>query len=125
VAVVMRRFRVTVDGRTFEVEVEELERTEPPAPVSPSAAVGEAPPPPAPRASGAKTGGVVHAPLPGLVSVVRVTPGQRVEAGQVLCILEAMKMENEIAAPRAGVVETVHVTAGTTVAQGDALVTLA
>jgi biotin carboxyl carrier protein len=140
VALVIRRYRVTVDGRTFDVEVEEVgadtrpptppavpeQREEsrqpapPPAPAAPAAPAASTPPPPA-------RGGqdIVKAPLPGLVSTLRVTAGQRVEAGQVLCILEAMKMENEITAPRAGVVEALHVTAGTTVSAGDPILTLA
>ena len=70
-------------------------------------------------------GGVVKAPMPGLVVRVEVTEGQRVEAGAGLVVVEAMKMENELRAPRAGVVATVHVAAGVAVEKGTALVTLA
>jgi len=69
-------------------------------------------------------GGVVKAPMPGLVVRVEVTVGQRVEAGAGLVVVEAMKMENELRAPRSGVVETVHVAAGQTVDKGASLVTL-
>ncbi len=69
-------------------------------------------------------GGVVKAPMPGLVVRVEVTVGQRVEAGAGLVVVEAMKMENELRAPRPGVVETVHVAAGETVDKGASLVTL-
>jgi len=70
-------------------------------------------------------GGVVKAPMPGLVVRVEVAVGQRVEVGAGLVVVEAMKMENELRAQRAGVVETVHVAAGQTVDKGASLVTLA
>ncbi|MEM9383130.1 MAG: biotin/lipoyl-containing protein [Planctomycetota bacterium] len=69
-------------------------------------------------------GGTVKAVMPGVVVEVLVEPGETVEEGQSLLILEAMKMQNEIAAPGAGVVQTSHVEAGTAVAAGDKLVTL-
>ena len=68
--------------------------------------------------------GIVVAPMPGLVVRVEVAPGQRVEAGAALVVVEAMKMENELHAPRAAVVATVHVAAGQTVEKGAPLVTL-
>ena len=70
-------------------------------------------------------GGVVKAPMPGLVVRVTVAVGQRVEAGTGLVVVEAMKMENELRAPRPGVVETVHVAPGQAVEKGAPLVTLA
>lgn len=69
--------------------------------------------------------GEVKAPMPGLVLRVMVEPGQRVEAGAGLAVLEAMKMENQIKAPVAGVVEAVRVAAGTAVEKGQVLVVLA
>jgi biotin carboxyl carrier protein len=69
-------------------------------------------------------GGIVKAPMPGLVVRVEVAVGQKVEVGAGLVVVEAMKMENEIRAQRAGVVETVHVAAGQTVDKGAPLVTL-
>jgi len=68
--------------------------------------------------------GIIAAPMPGLVVRVEVTPGQRVEAGAGLVVVEAMKMENELRAPRAAVVAAVHVAAGQTVEKGASLVTL-
>ena len=70
-------------------------------------------------------GGVVTAPMPGLVVRVQVKAGDRVEAGMGLVVVEAMKMENELRAPRPGVVETVHVAAGEAVEKGATLITLA
>jgi pyruvate carboxylase subunit B len=69
-------------------------------------------------------GGVVKAPMPGLVVRVEVTEGQAVELGEGLVVVEAMKMENELRAPHKGVVEAVHVKAGDRVEKGTALVTL-
>lgn len=77
------------------------------------------------RAKAPTGGGVVKAPMPGLVVRVEVTPGQVVKVGEGLVVVEAMKMENELRAPRPGVVETVHVAAGQTVDKGASLITLA
>ena len=62
--------------------------------------------------------------MPGTINAVNVSAGQAVKKGDVLCILEAMKMENEIMAPRDGVVASVNVTKGATVASGDVLLSL-
>lgn len=70
-------------------------------------------------------GATMRAPMPGLVVRVHAAPGQLVEAGAGLVVVEAMKMENELRAPHAGAVETVHVTVGQTVEKGAPLVTLA
>jgi pyruvate carboxylase subunit B len=75
------------------------------------------------RATGPR-GGVVRAPMPGLVVRVEVAVGDQVAAGTGLVVVEAMKMENELRAPGAGVVTTVHVAAGATVEKGAPLVTL-
>ena len=136
----MRRFKITVDGQTYEVEVEELGRDKPavtaPAVQPRPAAIPKPPAPkppqppteekPKPAAKPAAAGGanVVSAPLPGKILAVKVTEGQQVEAGQVLCILEAMKMENEIMAPTAGVVKEIKIQPGATVNPGDALIVL-
>jgi pyruvate carboxylase subunit B len=71
------------------------------------------------------SGGVVRAPMPGLVVRVEVVEGQHVGPGAPLVVVEAMKMENELRAPRPGRVDKVHVRAGTAVEKGAALVTLA
>lgn len=77
------------------------------------------------RKPGGPAGGVVRAPMPGLVVRVEVAEGQRIAAGAALVVVEAMKMENELRASRAGVVAKVHVTAGTAVEKGAPLVTFA
>jgi biotin carboxyl carrier protein len=69
-------------------------------------------------------GGVVKAPMPGLIVRVEVTTGQAVEAGEGLVVVEAMKMENELRAPSRGLVAQIHVKAGDRVEKGAALVTL-
>ena len=125
-AVVKRRFRVTVDGQAYEVELEELLADESgQKAVTPPAHSGAAAPTPERRPASAVGGsGVIKAPLPGMVLDVKVKVGSRVTEGQVLVILEAMKMENEIVAPRDGTVEQVAVEKGSPVAEGDDLVVL-
>ena len=152
----MRKFRVTVNGETFEVEVEELgggsqaraqsapdraptpRVAPPPAPPKvmisppsgprPAAAAAAPAAQPARPAAGPKPasgkGEVVTAPLPGLIFDVRVSTGQVVKTGDVVVVLEAMKMANEIVAPVDGTVTAVHVNRGATVNLGDPLVTL-
>ena len=118
-----RKFRVTVDGETFLVEVEEVEGGGP----SPPALKNRATRPPvavkdqAKPIIGTDQEGYVLAPLPGVVSEVRVTKGSQVEKGAILLVLEAMKMENEIYAPADGVVEEVFVEVGQQVGRGDRL----
>ena len=111
------KYKVTLNGRTYEVEVEagkamlldEYEAIAPAAPAAAPVAAGEA----------------VTAPMPGTILKVNVTQGQAVKEGDVLCILEAMKMENEIPAPRAGTVAQVVVSKNCTVETGAPLIILA
>lgn len=111
----MKKYNITVNGTVYAVEVEEAGA----APSAPAAAPKA--PAPAPAAAGGQT---ISAPMPGTIFDIKVTPGQAVNAGDVLIILEAMKMENEIMAPEAGTVDAVLVTKGASVNMGDALVTL-
>ncbi len=127
----MKKFRVTVNGQTYEVEVEEIDAGEVrPAPAEEVKRVvpEEAPKPAAPAKRGdvavPEGGEVVKAPLPGVVVDVKVAPGQRVQAGDVLVVLEAMKMENEIPSPVAGTVTEVAVSKGQSVNVDDVLVVI-
>lgn len=103
----MKKYRVTVNGTVYEVELEELTGSAPvSAPAAPAAA-------PAPAASAAPAAGEqICAPMPGNILAVNVTAGQAVKKGDVLMVLEAMKMENEIMCPRDGVVAFSFGTAG-------------
>ena len=130
------KYKVTLNGRTYEVEVEagkamlldEYEAIVPTAaPAAPVAAAPVAAPTAAPAAAPAVTaaGEAVTAPMPGTILKVNVQNGQAVKEGDVLCVLEAMKMENEIMAPRAGTVAQVVVSKGSSVDTGATLVVLA
>jgi len=117
-----RKFNVTVDGKTYAVEVEEVtQKGENPHQVSPpKARVTVRERTVSPRAP--VEDGVISAPLPGVVSGLRVSRGDSVNAGDVLLVLEAMKMENEIHAPSGGVVEEIYVGVGDQVGRGAPLV---
>lgn len=129
----MKKFNITVNGTSYEVEVEEVKAAGAPAPAAkPAAAPAPAPAAapaakpaaaPTPVAAGAGDTTVV-APMPGKIISVNVSAGQAVQAGDVLLILEAMKMQNEIQASAAGTVKGINVAAGQSVAAGDALVVL-
>ena len=131
------KYKVTLNGRTYEVEVEagkamlldEYEAIVPTA--APVAAPAAAPAPvaapaaaTAPAAAAPVAGDAVTAPMPGNILKVNVTPGQAVKEGDVLVVLEAMKMENEILAPKACTVKQVLVSKGSTVDTGATLVVL-
>ena len=130
------KYKVTLNGRTYEVEVEagqamcvaEYEAFAPAAaPVAaPAAAPVAAAPAAAPVAAGTTvTGGeTVAAPMPGNILKVCVSVGQTVKEGELLCVLEAMKMENEIFAPKAGTVAQVLVSKGSTVDTGATMIVI-
>ncbi len=121
----MRKFNITVNGTAYEVEVEEVAADAAPAAAAPAAPKAAAPAPKAaPKAAG-KAGAVkVTAPMPGNILRVEVSAGQKVTKGALLCVLEAMKMENEIFAPQDGTVASVNCAKGAAVASGDVLFTL-
>ena len=118
----MRRFNVTVNGVTYDVVVEEVGGAPAQAPVAAPAAPAAS----APKAAPAGNAGAVavKAPMPGTIMKVNVAPGQAVKKGDVLCVLEAMKMENDISAPQDGVVASVNVQKGASVQTDEVLVTL-
>ena len=125
----MRKFQIVVNGTSYIVDVEELDAGQTPAPVAAAPAPAAAPkaaPAAAPKAAAAAPAGAetVKSPMPGTINAVNVTAGQSVKKGDVLCILEAMKMENEIKAPRDAVVASVNVSKGQSVASGDVLLSL-
>ena len=122
----MKKFNVTVNGNKYEVEVEEIGGSVTSvAPVAPVAAPVPAPAPvAAPKATGTAGSVKVEAPMPGTVLKVNVKVGDSVKQGDTVLVLEAMKMENEIAAPSDGVVASINVSQGATVETGDVLVTL-
>ena len=111
----MKKYRVTVNGTAYEIELEELTGAAPAA--APAAATA-----PAPAAAAAPAGGEqVTSPMPGTILSVNVAAGDAVKRGQVLMILEAMKMENEIMCPCDGKIVSVSVTKGATVESGTLL----
>lgn len=120
----MKAYKVTVNGTVYEITLEVVDKadikTSAPAPAAAPAAA----PAPAPAAAPAGAGSIT-APMPGTILKVNVSNGQAVKKGDVLFILEAMKMENEIMAPSDGTVSGVSVAQGATVEAGTALCTLA
>lgn len=131
----MRKFNITVNGNSYEVEVEEVGgvSTSAPAPrpaAAPSRAPKAAAPAAKPAAPAAKPAApaagstTVTAPMPGNIWEVKVNVGDEVKNGDVLVVLEAMKMENEIMAPADGKVVSINAPKGTAVNAGDVLVVL-
>ncbi|WP_177561841.1 biotin/lipoyl-containing protein [Acidaminococcaceae bacterium] len=130
----MKKYTITVNGTAYEVEVEDMggavasapKAAAPkaaPAPAAAPAPKAAAAPAPAakPVAAGAAT---ISAPMPGKVLEVKVKAGDAVKAGDVLMILEAMKMQNEIMAPADGTISDVRVSAGQTVGTGDVMIVM-
>ena len=126
----MKKYRVIVNGTTYEVELDDISQGEPvaaPAPAAPAPAPAAAPAPApaaAPAAAAAGAGDPVNAPMPENILKVNVAAGQAVKKGDVLMILEAMKMENEIMCPKDGTVTSVTVNVGATVESGQVLCTV-
>lgn len=116
----MKRFNVTVNGKAYDVAVEEI--TDGSAPVVSAPTPAAAAPAPAPVAAGA--GEKVTAPMPGTILDVKASVGDTVTRGQVIMILEAMKMENDIVAPCDGKITSILVKKGDTVNSSDALATV-
>lgn len=119
----MKKFNITVNGNAYEVEIEEVKAAAPVA-AAPKAAPAAAAP--APKAAPAAAAGdnTVTAPMPGKIVKLVASVGQAVNAGDVLLILEAMKMQNEITAPAAGTVKSFAVNAGDSVKPGQTMVVI-
>jgi glutaconyl-CoA/methylmalonyl-CoA decarboxylase subunit gamma len=136
----MKKFKVTVDGQAYTVSVEEMEeKTAEPADrqakmATPKAAstpaVQQTPQKPSPKplsktdSSEPAAGSSITAPMPGSIIEIKVNEGDTVREGDVLLILEAMKMENEVTAPQAGSITRIMVKKGDTVNSGDPLLTI-
>ena len=118
----MKAYRVNVNGNVYEITLEVIDKADIKAPAqAPKAEAAPAPAPAAPAQAGNQT---ITAPMPGNILKVNVSNGQAVKKGDVLMILEAMKMENEILAPADATVASVNVNAGQTVDSGAVLCTL-
>ena len=136
----MKQFNVTVNGKTYAVEVEEvgagqggftyqpvqqapIQQAVQAAPVQ-AAPVQQAPKAQAPKAAPVSGGELMSAPMPGTILDILVTEGQTVKKGEIILILEAMKMENEIAAATDGVVSKIYTSKSSTVSAGDPMLTI-
>jgi len=118
----MKEFLITVNGKTYEVQVEEAgESPKASVPVKP-AEKAEVKPEPKPAGTTGKT--AVKCPMPGSIVKINVNIDDTIKTGAVLCILEAMKMENEIKSPKDGVIASINVSKGTSVNSGDVLFTI-
>ena len=115
----MRKFIVNVNGNSYEVEVEEVSSNGAAPIVQSAPVVNEA------KKSAPSNGTSINAPMPGNILKINVKPGDKVKSGDVLVVLEAMKMENDIVAPNDATVSEVLTSVGSSVDTGDALVSLA
>ena len=130
----IKAYRVNVNGKVYEVEVEEITAggqqtvaaAPSPAPVAPKPApVAPAPAPtPAPAPKAAATGEIVEAPMPGTIVDIKVKVGDTVKEGDLVAVLEAMKMETDLFSTKSGVVTAVNAGKGASVNTGDAIITL-
>lgn len=133
----MKYYTITVNGSTYEVSVEENSESSVTAPATtpiatpaPKAPVQQSRPAapaaaPAPKAASGSTGSTkVSCPMPGKILSVKANVGSAIKKGEVLLILEAMKMENEIVAPEDGTVASINVSVGQSVEAGDLLATM-
>lgn len=122
----MKNYRITVNGVAYDVSVEELGAEAAPAAVPAPAAAPKAPAKKAPKkaASGAAGDVKINAPMPGKIVAIKVNTGDSIKKGDVVVVLEAMKMENEICAAQDGQIASVDVAVGDMVEGGSVLVTM-
>ena len=124
----MKNYRITVNGVAYDVSVEELGGSEAPVAAA-SAPAAAAPKAPAPKQAPEKEAGAegsikINAPMPGKIVAVKTNVGDAVKKGDVVVVLEAMKMENEICASEDGQIASVEVSVGDMVEGGSVLVTM-
>lgn len=131
----MKKYNITVNGTVYEVEVEEVAADAPAAvpvkktapaetPVTVPQKTEKAAAAAIPVTAGAEGKIKINSPMPGNILKVKVTAGQKIKKGETLCLLEAMKMENEIVAPSEGIVVSVNTSQGRAVQTGELLFTL-
>lgn len=121
----MKNYTITVNGTAYAVSVEEGASEGVSTPVAQPAKAKKAAPKAAPKAAAGAQGSVkVNAPMPGKILAVKANAGQAIKKGEVILVLEAMKMENEVVAPEDGTVASINVAVGDTVEAGDILATL-
>ncbi len=121
----MKNYRITVNGVAYDVSVEELGAGEAPGVSAPVAAAPKALAKKAPvKAAGTEGNVKVNAPMPGKIVAVKAKAGDSVKKGDVVIVLEAMKMENEICAAQDGIIASVEVSVGDMVEGGDVLVSM-
>ena len=118
----MKKYNITVNGKKYEVEVEEIGGVSSSPAVKPAAVKPASPAPKAQQLEKEAVAGAINAPMPGTILDIKIKEGQQVNAGDILLILEAMKMENEIVAPADGVIKSIMVEKGNNVSSGDALI---
>jgi biotin carboxyl carrier protein len=121
----MKSYKITVNGQSYDVTVEEKSGPAGASAPQPIASQAAAPAPAAVSSASSGAGVSLRSPMPGTLLSFKVSKGQAVKAGQVLLILEAMKMENEIVAPASGTVAALCVAEGASVNTGDVLVEIA
>lgn len=119
----MKTYRVTVNGNQYDVTVEEIAAGQAPAASSAPSAAPVTPPAASakPAASGALGTVTIESPLPGSIFKILAKTGEKVKKGQVIIIIEAMKMENEVLSPSDGTIVSMNVTEGATINAGDLL----
>ena len=120
----MKNYTITVNGNVYEVSVEEGGAGAAPVAAAPKAAALKAAPKAAPKATGAAGSVKIEAPMPGKILGIKANVGDAVKKGQVIMILEAMKMENEIVAAQDGTVASINTSVNAAVEAGDVLATL-
>lgn len=121
----MKNYKITVNGTEYDVTVEEnTGASSTAAPLAPAKKVAPAKKAPAKQTSGSQGGVKVTAPMPGKILAVKTSVGQSVKKGDVIMILEAMKMENEIVAPQDGTIASIDANEGASVEAGNVLATL-